>query len=106
MRIDESPRWPRLESLPWVGVFLRSLSDNWLRMAQQVNGMASGRVDVVSNADSAAPTTGSAQAGDFVRNSAPAEAGTAGSKYVVIGFLCVAAGSPGTWVECRALTGN
>lgn len=54
----------------------------------------------------AAPTTGEWAQGDFVRNEAPAEAGSPGSKYVVHGWQCVVAGSPGTWVECRFLTGN
>lgn len=44
--------------------------------------------------------------GDIVRNSAPVEAGAGGSKYVVFGFLCVASGTPGTWVQMRVLTGN
>ena len=52
------------------------------------------------------PTTGDYAQGDFVRNSTPAEAGTAGSKYIVMGWLCTVSGSPGTFVACRALTGN
>jgi len=74
----------------------------------QVNALAEGLVAASYTAHTAAPT-GTAQAyaqGDFVRNSEPTEAGTAGSKYVVLGFVCVASGTPGTWVECRSLTGN
>lgn len=48
------------------------------------------------------PATNGAQ-GDFVWNSAPVETGTAGAKYVVIGWSCVATN---TWVEARVLTGN
>ncbi|MBT2594720.1 right-handed parallel beta-helix repeat-containing protein [Arthrobacter sp. ISL-72] len=55
---------------------------------------------------SAAPTWGTWAVGDYVTNKAPAETGTAGSKYVVKGWVCVTAGSPGTWVQDRALTGN
>lgn len=35
-----------------------------------------------------------------------AELGTAGSKYTLIGWKCIGSGTPGTWVEMRALTGN
>lgn len=44
--------------------------------------------------------------GDFVRNSNPVEAGGAGSKYVVFGWICVASGTPGTFLPIRTLTGN
>lgn len=56
----------------------------------------------------AAPTGPSRQffVGDEVRNTAPAEEGTAGSKYVTRGWLCVTTGSPGTWVPMRTPTGN
>lgn len=80
-----------------------------LREAEaQVNALAEGQISANYNAHTAAPT-GTAQSyaqGDFIRNSEPTEQGTAGSKYVVLGFLCVASGTPGTWVECRCLTGN
>jgi hypothetical protein len=74
--------------------------------AQQVNLLTTGRVAAVDNADTAAPTTGTNAQGDFVRNKAPAEAGGAGNKYVVIGWICTVGGTPGTWVACRCLTGN
>lgn len=45
-------------------------------------------------------------AGDRVINSAPAEAGTAGSMYVTTGWICTAEGRPGTWKPMRVLTGN
>lgn len=45
--------------------------------------------------------------GDRIMNTAPAETGaTAGSKYVTLGWVCTADGSPGTWVPMRVLTGN
>ncbi len=52
------------------------------------------------------PTTGTWAQGDKVKNTAPAEAGSAGSKYIIIGWCAVASGTPGTWVEMRTLTGN
>ena len=44
--------------------------------------------------------------GDRVRNSTPSEAGAAASKYVVTGWICTVAGTPGTWLPMRTLTGN
>ena len=44
--------------------------------------------------------------GDEVRNSSPAEAGTAGSKYITYGWICTVEGRPGTWLPLRYLTGN
>lgn len=71
---------------------------------KQLNGISEGQISAVTNASSTVPTTGSYQVGDFVRNSSPSELGTAGSKYVVMGWICTAA--PTTFVQCRALTGN
>jgi hypothetical protein len=45
-------------------------------------------------------------AGSRRTNTAPAEAGTTGSKYVATGWVCTVAGAPGTWVPLRSLTGN
>lgn len=72
----------------------------------QVNGISEGSIQATHNAYTAAPTTGTYQLGDFIKNSNPSELGGAGSKYVLIGFLCVLAGTPGTWKECRCLTGG
>ena len=58
------------------------------------------------NSATSAPTGNTWAIGDIVRNSAPAEAGGAGSKYVVIGWICTVSGTPGTWLEMRTLTGN
>lgn len=44
--------------------------------------------------------------GDYRINTFPSELGTAGSKYVLNGWKCIAGGTPGTWVEDRGLTGN
>jgi hypothetical protein len=56
----------------------------------------------------AAPTSTnlSWQVGDEVWNSNPTESGGAGSMYIIRGWKCIAAGSPGTWREMRFLTGN
>lgn len=76
------------------------------RTNQQVNAITEGQAAAVHNASTAAPTTGTWAIGDTVKNSAPAEAGSAGSKYVITHWICTASGTPGTWLECRSLTGN
>jgi hypothetical protein len=74
----------------------------------QVNALSEGKPAGSYNAYTAAPTGAAVTyaQGDFLRNSTPTELGSAGSKYVITGWLCVASGAPGTWVESRALTGN
>ena len=76
------------------------------RTNQQVNGLSEGQQSAYHSAATAAPTTGTWAIGDFVLNSAPAEAGAASSKYIIHGWRCTASGTPGTWLECRFLTGN
>lgn len=82
-----------------------SLNRELTEHATLVNALAAGSIDAV-DARASAPAAGSHKLGDFVRNSAPTEAGSAGSKYVVYGWLCVASGTPGTFVQARFLTGN
>lgn len=74
--------------------------------ARKVNALARGTFAAIDNTATAAPTTGTHAQGDFVANSNRVEAGTAGSRYVILGWVCVAGGTPGTWVESRTLTGN
>lgn len=97
MKLPSNPILPgEMEAL------IRLLRD----VTRQVNAITEGNNAAFHNALTAAPTTGSWAVGDFVLNSAPAEAGTAGSKYIIHGYRCVTAGTPGTWVECRFPTGN
>ncbi|MGM0877123.1 MAG: glycosyl hydrolase family 28-related protein [Bacillota bacterium] len=44
--------------------------------------------------------------GDQRINTNPVEFGENGSKYVIEGWKCISSGTPGKWVEMRALTGN
>jgi hypothetical protein len=53
-----------------------------------------------------APVTGTYSQGAFVWNSAADELGAGGSKYVILGWVCIVGGTPGTWRESRVLTGN
>jgi hypothetical protein len=90
---------PRINSDP---VLQRELSEH----AQLINLMTDGRLTGTNNATTAAPTTGTHARGDYVRHSTPSEAGGAGSKYVILGWVCTVGGTPGTWLQCRVLTGN
>lgn len=82
----------------------------WLKLVQQqVNRLSAGTINGSTTASTSPPVAGSVTLyaqGDFIRNSSPVELGSAGSKYVVIGWQCVLGGAPGTWVQCRCLTGN
>ena len=102
MRIEQLPKLPASS----LGVLVIALQGYLSRVAQQLNLVSEGYVTGTTNASTAAPTTGDYAQGDFVRNSTPSEAGSAGSKYVIVGWVCVAGGTPGTWKECRFLTGN
>lgn len=82
------------------------LSDLLSRTNQQVNQSSEGQITAVHNARTAAPTTGTYKQGDQIRKVDPVEAGAAASKYVIIGWVCTASGTPGTWLEMRTLTGN
>lgn len=82
------------------------LQNEWRRYATQINQLSEGRIAAFYTALTAEPTSGPWMQGDSVKNSAPSELGTAGSKYVIEGWVCVVSGTPGTWVQKRFLTGN
>lgn len=96
MRINRTPR------APVDAETARFYTD----VARQVNQLSEGRMGASYTARTAAPTTETWAVGDQVRNSAPSELGTAGSKYVILGWVCTVAGTPGTWLQMRVLTGN
>ena len=76
------------------------------QITNQLNGISEGTAVYVTNAYIASPTSGTYAVADFVKNSVPSELGVAASKYVVLGWICTVAGTPGTWLQCRVLTGN
>ena len=100
MKLNQEPRLP-LE----LAQLTRRLTDILREVISQVNGLTDGRASAYTTA-TAAPTTGTYAQGDKVWNSAPSELGGAGSKYVVIGWVCTVGGTPGTWLQMRTLTGN
>lgn len=73
--------------------------------AALVNLISDGRLQGTNNATTAAPTTGTHQRGDFVRNSQPSELGAAPNTYVIYGWICTAGGTPGTWEAMNVPTG-
>jgi hypothetical protein len=86
--------------------FEKRLIEHQRDVANQLNGLSEGRIVNNYQAQTTIPTTGSYVQGDKIWKSNPVEAGGVGNKYVVIGYICVASGSPGTLVEMRVLTGN
>lgn len=96
MKLNVSPRAP-----------VDAESTRWFRqIAYQVNNMAEGRQAAFYTSSAAQPAAGEWFLGDFVLNNNPTELGTAGSKYFVHGWRCSVSGTPGTWLQCRFLTGN
>lgn len=82
------------------------LTEMFKDIQELLNNLIEGRLRARFSARTAAPTSGSWGVGDKIDNSAPAVAGVALSRYVITGWVCTAAGTPGTWVEMRTLTGT
>ena len=105
MRLDPFPRFPADGSQ-----LIRKLTDLFRDTSAQVNDLAEGKISAVHSARSTVPAGGTWKQGDFVRKSDPVEAGTAGSKYVIVGWVRITDGSNNVlntdWLECRFLTGN
>lgn len=102
-RLAQDPRLPATGS---QSDLVRALATLFREQAEQINGIAEGRADAFYNAGSGPPTTGTYRQGDFIRNAAPTVLGTGGSQYLIHGWQCVASGTPGTWAQCRFLTGT
>lgn len=101
MRLQDTPYLPSV--LPDL---IRQLDTLYRQIATQVNQLSEGGIVAAYNAATAAPTTGTYFQGDTIRNSSPSELGVAASMYVITGWICTVSGTPGTWLECRSLTGN
>ena len=82
------------------------LSDIFGKIETQVNLLAEGRLQGRHFTATSIPTTGDFAQGDIIWKSDPTEAGSSSSKYVILGWVCTVAGSPGTLLEMRVLTGN
>lgn len=106
MRLSTEVHLPQNFDTAFSRSLVFELSRTFRALVQKLNALADGRISAIDNAVTAAPTTGTWAQGDQLRNSAPTEQGSAGSKYCVTGWICTAGGTPGTWVALRALTGN
>jgi hypothetical protein len=102
-RLDLDPKLPQVGDYPQLRT---RLYDLFKLIAVQLNGISEGSLAATYNAGTAAPTTGTWAKGDVVKNSAPAELGAASSRYVITHWICTVSGTPGTWLQCRSLTGN
>lgn len=100
--ISYNPNLPSKDSENFDFQLLSVLRD----LGNRLNALSVGSLSGVRGVATAVPTTGLWAKGDVLRNSAPAEAGVALSKYVIYGWICTVSGSPGTWLELRTLTGN
>lgn len=106
MKLNESIQWPQS-----IEPQLRRVLYDFLQAAaRKVNGMSSGVFSAFDGASASMPAAGTWAKGDFVRKINPVEAGSGGSKYVVIGWVRVTDGAANVlntdWLECRFLTGN
>lgn len=93
------PDLTRINDLPSLVTALQREFD---RLAVELRRSQEGRL-YGQRTGTAAPTTGSHAQGDVLRNSNPANV-SATPDYVLYGWLCTVAGTPGTWVELRIPT--
>lgn len=99
MKLSISSRVPREWNPDLITLLFRQLET-------QVNALAEGRLAGRHFTMATIPTVGDFALGDIVWKSNPTEAGSASSKYVIVGWINTAAGSPGTFKEMRVLTGG
>ena len=88
----------KLNTSPRVAQNDPAMQREFREHAQQVNALSEGRIAAAYNALPSIPTAGTYAQGDFVRNSAPVEAGG----FVVLGWVCVAGGDPATFEAIRS----
>ena len=106
MILPANPLLPQKPESQYDVLLNQQLSKHLRDIAKKTNQIAAGTFAGYDGAAVAAPTTGTYSQGDRVWNSNPTELGVAAAKYVTLGFICVAGGTPGTWVQMRTLTGN
>lgn len=106
----ENIKDPSIIGTPSTIPQLLSAVTKYLRpVSQQMNRLSAGSINSSTTAASSPPAAGSVTlyaAGDYIRNTAPSVLGSAGSQYVIKGWICVAGGQPGTWVQDRGYTGT
>ncbi len=106
MRLPENPQLPPNPDTDYARSLNYVLANLFRQISAKVNGIGDGKIAAGDLVAASVPTTGTYAQGDFVKNSAPTELGTAGSKYTIDGWVSVVGGNPGTFVQRRSLTGN
>jgi hypothetical protein len=106
MRLNELPRIPASPDTAYAKALTLFVFDQIKAIAQKVNALADGRIAATDLTATSIPTSGTYVVGDFVKNIAPSELGAVSAKYVILGWINTTGGTPGTFKECRALTGN
>lgn len=103
MRLNVENRLPQKYDAATLALLLRDF-------ARQLNQLSEGFIVANTNASASMPSSGTYANGDFVKKTTLAEAGGAGTKYVIIGWLRLTNGSNHVlntdWVTARVLTGN
>ena len=106
MKLDVNPRLAmRISKESEIRDLVYHLQRHLTAIATEVNLLAEGAIEGRYAATDTAPT-GVGKNADIIWRKTVSEAGTAGSKYVHVGHICVASGDPATWVPIRWLTGN
>ena len=110
-RLPVDPRLPTPDpgpSRPFDVALRRYLTEAFREIAEQVNSLSEGQQAANYNMHSAVPTTGVFAIGDFIKEESAVERGTASSKYVRTGWICVSEGSASaaSFVEARIRTDN
>ena len=89
------------------------ISNNKVRLPQtawKATSTGWNSAEVVRGLTSAMPTSGTYRIGDYYENSNPQILGPSGSRYIIMGWMRITAGSNNVlntdWFECRALTGT
>ena len=105
MRLEPRPNLPA--DLP---ALVRRLSELLREINGTVNALSEGSAAAQYTARTTVPTTGTYGKGDYVFNSDPVKAGTAGSRYVIHGWKRLTSGDAHVmftdWCEDRRLSGD
>lgn len=108
-RLPDDPALPLdIESPDYLTDLNRRLTELFIEISSQVNAMSEERMESRLLARSASPTGIVLQVGDIIHNKVPTETGSAGSRYVIVGWQAITDGtaSASSVVELRSLTGN
>ena len=84
----------------------RAIARPWLMWFQSLYNTVTALFNNLGGTGTAPPSTGYYTQRTIVFNTNPTVQGSAGSQYVVVGWICVASGTPGTWATMRTLTGT